>query len=184
MNLLDELSMHYTSGYGSEPLKLGNKRIDSLVAIFDEMSQFYYLDEQFDDYPEYMDLGDIYDELAEVFGKKNDFDLDENEIDELYEKIIGDEELQAEFEGEMISNFDELMDLELEKNDEKVEKLVSEMKKMEEVEEQSRAYFKKEYSMQSKQIDSMMKSMSSEEDRLEKIQELIRQGEEEDSHQA
>ncbi len=84
----------------------------------------------------------------------------------------------------MIANFDELMDLELEKNDEKVEKLVSEMKKMEEVEEQSRAYFKKEYSMQSKQIDSMMKSMSSEEDRLEKIQELIRQGEQEDSHQA
>ncbi len=91
INLLDELAMHYTSGYGSEPLKLGSKRIDSLVAIFDEMSQFYYYDEQFDANPEYMDLGDIYDELAEVFGKKNDFDLDDNEIDDLYEKIIGDE---------------------------------------------------------------------------------------------
>ncbi len=95
MNLLDELAMHYTSGYGSEPLKLGNKRIDSLVDIFDEMSQFYYYDDQFDDHPEYMDLGDIYDELAEVFGKKNDFDLADDEIDELYEKIIGGEELQA-----------------------------------------------------------------------------------------
>ncbi len=43
--------------------------------------------------------------------------------------------MQAEFEVQMIANFDELMDLAQEKNDKKVEKLVSEMKKMEEVEE-------------------------------------------------
>ncbi len=151
VNLLDELSSHYTTGYGSEPLNLGNKRIDSVVAIFDQMSAFYGFDDQFENNKdEYLDLADIYDELAEVFGKKNDFDLDNDQVDELYEKIIGGEELQAEFEGDMIANFDELMDLELEKNDEKVEKLVSEMKKMEEVEEQSRTFFKKEYSMQSK----------------------------------
>lgn len=34
-NLLDKLADHYATGYGSEPLELGSKRVNSLIDLFD-----------------------------------------------------------------------------------------------------------------------------------------------------
>jgi hypothetical protein len=45
------------------------------------LSEFYAFDANFKDEPDYIKLADIYDELAEIFGKKSDFEVDDKELD-------------------------------------------------------------------------------------------------------
>lgn len=148
------------------------------------MAEFYAFDSDLKDEPEYMEMADIYDELAEIFGKPSDYALEEPEIDQMYEKMMQGEEMQQAFEGQMIENFDELLDIELEENDERIEELVSRMKHMEEVEAESRNFFRNEYKMQNKEIESMMKSLEHETINVEKLQHMIRENAEEDKKEA
>jgi hypothetical protein len=85
-NLLDKLSYHYTTGSG-EALMLPKSDQSSLIDIFSTMADFYAFEVEDEDEPLQDELYLIYDELSELFGKQSDFELGDDQINDLYEMI-------------------------------------------------------------------------------------------------
>jgi len=84
--LLDKLSNHYASGPGK--INDLNEETDDLIDIFDDMSLFYSVDDAGKLIPQADELSRIYNTLALLFGRKSDFDMNDSQIDEIYNAII------------------------------------------------------------------------------------------------
>jgi len=67
--------------------------------------------------------------MSEIFGKASDFDLDETELKNLYEKIQNNEQIDMAFDGAKVDDFKDLLDIEKNEKDEKLNSLLNEMYK-------------------------------------------------------
>ena len=58
-----------------------------LIALFDMMAEFYSEDDGHL-VPQADELFKIYDTLAELFGRRSEFDLNDSQLNEIYESIL------------------------------------------------------------------------------------------------
>lgn len=108
-DLLDELAAHYEGNDAVTTIDDATK--EDLRDIFDTLADFYSFGEggKFDDADE---LWTIYDSLAVIYDQKSDYDLDDNEVEDLYKKMASGQEFEQEFGDTIIKNFQDLMRLE------------------------------------------------------------------------
>jgi predicted component of type VI protein secretion system len=81
--LLKRLSTAYASGTGKISENLDEEGTEQLIELFNTMSDFYSLGVG-KKVPHADEVYDIYNTLAEVFGKKSDFDLDDDKLEDIF----------------------------------------------------------------------------------------------------
>jgi len=105
--LFDKLAEHYGDGSGNIT-DMDTSDTDVLVAVFDKMADFYSFGagSKLDDAT---DLWVIYDSLSEMFGSASDYWLEDEEIEDLYQKMENGEQLDLKFENNIINDFSDLL---------------------------------------------------------------------------
>ena len=100
---------------------------EDLLDIFDAMETHYTIGDGWND-KEAPELWSLFDYLAEVFGKPSDFAMTDEELQELYDQIKLDELPEDTFfEGQKITDFDDLVDMERRERDGKINDLLNEL---------------------------------------------------------
>ena len=61
-----------------------------------------------------IELSNIYDIMAQAFGKESDFVLNDEQVVQMYDRIQNGQALDTEFEGKLVQSFQELLDIEKE----------------------------------------------------------------------
>lgn len=107
IELLDELSEHFSQGSGDDDLDLTQMEMKALADIFNRLEMFYAFDAP-EEIPYAEDFWPIYDTLAETFGEKSDFSVSQAKVDELFKKIENNEKINRTFEGQKVETYDDL----------------------------------------------------------------------------
>ena len=84
--LISRLSEAYASGTGKIKDDLDEEGSELLIELFDTMADFYSIGLG-QKVPQANDLYYIYNTLARVYGKKSDFDLDDDKLEVMYEEL-------------------------------------------------------------------------------------------------
>ena len=84
--LISRLSEAYASGTGKIKDDLDEEGSELLIKLFDTMADFYSIGLG-QKVPQANDLYYIYNTLARVYGKKSDFDLDDDKLEVMYEEL-------------------------------------------------------------------------------------------------
>lgn len=118
-SLLIQLTQHFS--LSKEPINISDS--ESLVKIFDKMADYYEFGAGRDKDKSADILYAIFDSLSEVFGSKSDYDMSDEEIQKLYENMQNNQEVQKRFEGTMIQDFEELVELAKQQKEKKIDQL-------------------------------------------------------------
>ena len=118
-SLLIQLTQHFS--LSKEPINISDS--ESLVKIFDKMADYYEFGAGRDKDKSADILYAIFDSLSEVFGSKSDYDMSDEEIQKLYENMQNNQEVQKRFEGTMIQDFEELVELAKKQKEKKIDQL-------------------------------------------------------------
>ena len=118
-SLLIQLTQHFSMS--KEPINISDS--ESLVKIFDKMADYYEFGAGRDKDKSADILYAIFDSLSEVFGSKSDYDMSDEEIQKLYENMQNNQEVQKRFEGTMIQDFEELVELAKQQKEKKIDQL-------------------------------------------------------------
>ena len=84
--LISRLSEAYASGTGKIKDDLDEEGSELLIELFDTMADFYSIGLG-QKVPQANDLYYIYNTLTRVYGKKSDFDLDDDKLEVMYEEL-------------------------------------------------------------------------------------------------
>ena len=122
-SLLLKLQEHYT--ISKEPINITDSQ--SLIFIFDSMAEYFSLGPGSEKDDQADMLFSIFDGLSEVFGKKSDYDLTNEAVQQLFDTMNQNKEVQKRFEGTMIENFNDLVEMEKKRRDEKITELFNEL---------------------------------------------------------
>lgn len=116
----------------------------------------------------------MYDNLAETFGKGSDFELEQHEIDQMYDLIQNDQKFESRMEGEMVQGFEDLLLLERNQKDDRIETLLKEMYKFEENEKDAADYLGSMQDGLEAEIGELYKTVMNESDRLTSLDQILR----------
>jgi hypothetical protein len=94
----------------------------------------FYAEDDGKSVPQARELFKIYDTLAELFGRRSEFDMDDSKINEIYDAIIQGQKIEQMFEGSLVENFNDLMKMEKVKRNDKINALINKMDTFEEIE--------------------------------------------------
>ena len=100
------------------------------------MADFYSLGDG-NSVPQRGELFKIYDILAELFGRRSEFDLSDSQLNDIYDAIAQGQKIEQRFEGTLVENFNDLMKMEKVKRNDKINALINKMDTFEEIEEEN-----------------------------------------------
>lgn len=110
------------------------------------------------------DLKELLDRLAHsdvenMPAARTEFELNESEVKEMYEKIQNGQKIDTAFEGTHVEDFKDLLAIQNKKQDLKLNKLLTEMYKYEKIESENKEFIAKEYNYMDTEIESYKDSM-------------------------
>lgn len=108
-----------------------------------------------------------------MFGRGSEFELEEREIQQMYDMIRNDEMFQTRLEGEMISNFEDLKNLEERSKGNKIQELLKEMHKFENIEQQNQGYIENESDRMGATIEGLLNNVHGEEERIKTLESML-----------
>ena len=119
--LLETLSEHYATGMGElNQAELDSYASDALITLFDKLDIYYTVGEG-TEVNEAKDIWILIDYLAEFFGQKSDYEVDEDALHTLYEEFKSEKPLEKSyFEGNKISSYEDLVDLQENQKEDKI----------------------------------------------------------------
>ena len=134
LDLLSLLSKHYmTADPAAIEDDLAQMEDFRLVDIFDSMCTYYTIGDGWDR-REAPDMWSLFDFLAEVYGQKSDWDLDDEELEALFKQMEeGPLPEDTYFEGSKVSTFEDLLARERQDREEQINGLLGELYDYEEI---------------------------------------------------
>ena len=146
------------------------------------MEDYYMFGEGKSD-PEADELWVLYDYLAEFFGKRSDYELEDKEVQDLYEDFTnGVAPSHQYFEGNQVEDYDDLLYLQEAEKQGYLNTLLDEMARQESIVRESEEYISGQYSTLDFQIEELLDRMDDEDDRLAGMEDLIRREQTRQSH--
>ena len=98
--LFDKLTEHYAYASG----RLAKLDVDALISLFSTLSHYYYQRDA-------EELGDIYYQMAKVFGRPSVFRVEDQEVQAMFDQMQDGEQIENDFmfEGSLVKDFEDLV---------------------------------------------------------------------------
>ena len=158
-HLYERLMQHFTShGSPSDEIDLNMRETKALTDIFYSLEDYYQYDKIGKEHVNAYELMLLYDQLAEVFGEKSDFEYTWAETEELFDNLSSNEDggFVKKFEGKEIDSLADFEDIQRDQNKWQLDQLMSELGDVEAMENENMESLEYEVDMQSQELDSIL----------------------------
>lgn len=106
--LFARLALHYKRQFGERVADIDEL---ALQLLFEALAEYYLIGEGQHE-KNARNLWTIFDSLAETYGGKSDFDLDDDETETLFDALKNDRPINQMFEGQSVQNMQDLVKME------------------------------------------------------------------------